>query len=184
LIGLVRGVIADKTVNKAEVVFLLTWIKNNIDYCDDPIVNQLYLEIKEMLTGNMLDEYEQKKILNILANFSGESIVDSCQQISSSLPICSPAPLVKFEGRIFCLTGKFAYGPRNICQDVIVERGGITIKNVTQSLDYLVVGTCCSNDWLHKSYGRKIMMASEQIKKGGKTSIISEDHWAAAAFRD
>lgn len=182
LIGLSRGIIADKNVNKAEAEFLLKWIENNLEYCKDPVVNQLYFRVNEMLRDNVLDPDEQQELFQILSEFSGESTIDHCHELSTSLPLCSPPPTVEFEGRIFCLTGKFAYGPRDVCQEVIIERGGIAAGSVTQKLDYLVVGTFCSTDWLHTSYGRKIMKAAEYRERGIRTSIISEDHWARAAF--
>ncbi len=184
LIGLSRGLIADKNVNKAEAEFLRTWIDNNLAYCNDPVVNQLYCRVNEMLMDNVLDAEEQQELFQILSDFTGESTIDHCHQLSSSLPLCSPPPTIEFLGRTFCLTGKFAYGPRSVCQDVVIERGGFASGSVTQKIDYLVVGTFCSTDWIHTSYGRKIMKASEYREKGIKTSIISEDHWARAAFTE
>lgn len=182
LIGLSRGLIADKNISQSEAEFLLTWLGSNLEYCSDPVINQLYYRINEMLRDKVLDDDEQRELLQILTEFTGESTIEHCHELSTSLPLCTPPPTVEFEGRTFCLTGKFAYGPRGVCQDVITERGGVAITSVTMRLDYLVVGTFCSRDWLHTSYGTKIMKASEYREKGIKTSIISEDHWARAAF--
>lgn len=184
LIGISRGLLADKNINQTEAEFLHSWLQTNLPYCNDPIVNRLYCRVSEMLKDRVLDLDEQKELLQILSEFTGESTIVHCQTLSSSLPLCSPPPIVEFQGRIFCLTGKFAYGPRSICEEVVTERGGIAIGTVTQKMDYLVVGTFCSTDWLHTSYGRKIMKASEQREKGIKSSIISEDHWARSAFSD
>lgn len=182
LIGISRALIADKSINQPEVEFLLSWLNNNLSYCNDPIVNQLYFRIRDILSDNIVDQDEQRELLQILSEFSGESTVSHGQSLSSSLPLCNPPPIVEFDGRVFCMTGKFAYGPRNICREVVIERGGIAVNSVSKKVDFLVVGTFCSTDWLHTSYGLKIMKAAEQREQGHKTSIISEDHWARAAF--
>lgn len=182
LIGMSRGIISDSNVNIAEANFLLTWLDNNLEYCNDPVVNQLYFRINEMLRDGVLDQDEQQELLTILSQFTGESTVNHCHELATTMPLCTPPPVVAFEGRSFCLTGKFAYGPRGLCQSVVAERGGIPAGSVTQQLDYLVVGTFCSTDWLHTSYGRKIMKATEYRDRGIKISIISEDTWARSAF--
>ena len=41
----------------------------------------------------------------------------------------------------------------------------------------LVVGAVASRDWLHSSYGRKIMRAVELRDSGRTVGIIGEDHW-------
>jgi NAD-dependent DNA ligase len=183
LIGLSRGIIADKNVNQQEAEFLRSWMEENISYCSDPIVNQLYCRIQEMLIDGILDKEEQEELHQILAAFTGESTVTHCNQLTTSLPLCSPPPKIEFPTMTFCLTGKFAYGPRRICEEVIVERGGNLANTMSGKVDYLVVGTFCSTDWIHTSYGLKIKKAAELRNQGNDVGIISEDHWAQSAFK-
>lgn len=183
LIGLSRGIIADKSVNQHEAEFLQSWLNINISYCHDPIVNQLFFRIKEMLVDGILDQEERQELHQILAEFTGESTVTHCNELSTSLPLCSPPPKIEFPTMTFCFTGKFAYGPRKICEEVILERGGKTAGNVSGKVDYLVIGTFCSTDWLHTSYGLKIKKAAEMRETGFPIGIISEDHWAQSAFK-
>ena len=183
LIGLSRGLIADKHVSQHEAEFLQSWIAANLAYCNDPVVGQLYCRIKEMLVDDHLDQEEQRELLAILSEFTGESTVNHCQQLATTLPLCSPPPEVIFPDHIFCMTGKFAYGPRTLCQEVVVERGGAAATAVSGKVDYLVVGTFCSSDWLHTSYGLKIQKAAELRANGMPIAIISEDHWAQSAFK-
>ena len=183
LIGLSRGVIADKIVSQEEAEFLQSWMQENISYCQDPIINQLYRRVKEMLLDGKLDKDEQQELLQILAEFTGESTVDHPSVIAASLPLCKPHPKVHFGEEVFCFTGKFAYGPRKLCHELTEELGGRTSKGVTLSTSYLVVGTFCSRDWAHTSYGRKIEKAAQQRQRNGYPRIISEDHWGNAAAR-
>lgn len=183
LIGLSRGIIADQVVNKGEACFLCSWMEANLSYSDDPIVNQLYCRIHEMLIDGILDQDEQNELRQILAGFTGESTINHKHSLSCSLPLCSPPPVVKFPTMTFCLTGRFAYGSRRFCEEVVIERGGSVVKNVSAKVDYVVIGTFCSTDWIHTSYGRKIEKAAELKQTGTPIAIITEDHWAQSAFK-
>ena len=181
LIGISRGLIADKNINQTEAEFLNSWLQTNLPYCNDPIVNKLYCRVSEMLKDRVLDLDEQKELLQILSEFTGESTIVHCQTLSSYFRFARLRRLSNYRAKSSALPGNL---PTGICEEVVTDRGGIAISTVTQKMDYLVVETFCSTDWLHTSYGRKIMKASEQREEGIKFSIISEEHWARAAFSD
>jgi len=183
LIGLSRGLIADKNVNQQEAEFLRSWMEANLSFCTDPIVNQLYYRIHEMLIDGILDDEEQKELHQILADFNGESTAAHHINLSASLPLCNPQPRIEFPSMTFCFTGKFAYGPRKVCEEVVIERGGKIENRMSLRVDYLVIGTFCSTEWAHTSYGRKIEDAVNIRAKGFPIAIISEDHWAQTAFK-
>ncbi len=182
LIGMARGIVADAMVNQKEVEFLRSWMEANVSFCEDRIVNQLYCRIHEILIDGVLDEEERQELLGILREFTGESTVVLPANMAATFPLCRPAPAVEFPTMAFCLTGKFAYGPRQVCEGVVLERGGHVFERLTMDVDYLVVGTFSSSDWAHTSYGRKIEKGVEYRSKHGRPSIISEDHWSRAAF--
>lgn len=182
LIGLSRGIVADSTVNQDEVEFLRSWMEGNVSACEDRIVNQLYRRIHEMLIDGIFNNEEKLELLGILREFTGESTVAVPMNMAASFPLCRSEPRVEFPTLSFCLTGKFAYGPRRICEEVVMDRGGKVCDYVTMDLDYLVIGTFSSTDWAHTSYGRKIEKAVEYREKKGRPAIISEDLWARTAF--
>ncbi len=184
LVGMSRGIVADGTVNQKEAEFLSGWMEANISHCEDPIVNQLYCRVKEMLIDGVLDKNEQKELFDILKMFTGD--IPSTEipvNIASTLPFDNPAPRIEFPTMTFCFTGKFAYGPRRVCNEVVEERGGKINNKVNWDVDYLVVGYFGSRDWAHTPYGRKIEAAANYRKKGCDIAIISEDHWAITAFK-
>lgn len=190
LIGLAKGICADNIVNLEEANFLLCWMKRNTQYCEDRIVNRLYGRIKEMLVDKALDEAEQKELLEILKSVSGEHCPSAkVEATAASFPLDNPPPVVDVAGSLFCLTGKFAYGPRRICATAIVERGGLVINSVSDRVDYLVIGSLCSSDWIHTTYGRKIEKAmalqdDPPFKRNSRRriAIVHEDHWAGYVF--
>jgi NAD-dependent DNA ligase len=180
LIGLSKGITADGLVNQAEAEFILHWMKKNAAYCQDKIVNSLYARLQDMLIDKHLDHEEQQELLILLKSISGEQFPsETVEATTAFFPLSKPAPPVHFEDQTFCLTGKFAYGPRRICEEVIIERGGGVKSHVSQQVDFLVIGSLCSSDWIHTSYGRKIEAAMEQFTS---IAIIHEDHWAKYAF--
>ena len=96
--------------------------------------------------------------------------------LASESPYDTPQPDVVFQGNSFCFTGKFDFGPRKACEDLIWEKGGKVAKGVSGSLDFLVIGTQGSPDWKRGAYGNKIEKAIVLRREHGNPAIISEDH--------
>lgn len=184
LIGMSRGIASDGIVNQKEAEFLKSWMEANISYCDDPLVNQLYRRVQEMLVDRVLDHEEQAELFELLKMFSGNICAgEVAANMTSSLPLDKPPPQIEFPTMYFCLTGKFAYGPRRACVELIKECGGVWTDLVNPDTDYLVVGYLGSSDWIHTSYGRKIERAMELRQGRSGIAIVSEDHWAKSAFK-
>ncbi len=188
LIGLCKGILADKKINIAEARFLQNWLEKHSAAIHDQIVNALYFHIREVLSDGTFDKTEQKELFQILTEFTGESSVDFPYDNSSLLPLDRPIPRKVFFNKMnYCFTGKFAFGTRKMCEEQTLLKGAAsTSKNVTKKTNYLVVGTFCSKDWLHTSYGRKIKRALEYrdlLKTGIK--IVHEDLWAKSlSYKD
>ena len=86
-----------------------------------------------------------------------------------------PVPPIYFLSATYCFTGVFAYGEKKDCQTATARKGAIIKKDLTQDVDFLVVGSIASAGWAKGNYGRKIERALEL-----GINIISEDTWAAA----
>ena len=190
LIGITKGITADGIVNKDEATFLLKWMQKNAAYSKEKIINTLYSRIREMLSDNILNQAEQKELLDILRSISGETCPDDqLQATAASFPLNNPPPEVIIKNKFFCMTGKFAYGPRRICEAAIKEKGGKVKGNVSNWVDYLVIGSLCSDQWAHTSFGRKIEDAlllqrpERERPYGEKIAVIHEDHWAKYMFQ-
>jgi NAD-dependent DNA ligase len=178
LIGLCKGVLADGEVSQFEVEFLQQWLRNNQDISEHWPANVLYQRIEEMLADNVLDFEEQKELLQTLMDLTGEpTIHGSVNSMSTSLPLTTPDPEIDFEGRIFCLTGKFVTGTRKQCESLVLDRNGSLKKSPTRDTDFLVIGVVGSTDWIHSTHGRKIERAVELKESGTNIAIVSEKHW-------
>ena len=190
LTGLAAGLVADSVVTQSEAVFLKQWIEQNLTHLDDPVINLLYRRLSEMLADEKLDADESADLLEMLRSFSGLPVqefsgaaVAAASSRPTDLPLCKPVPELQFEGKSFVFTGIMAFGPRKECQHLVVERGGILGGGVSKKVDYLIIGSIGNEQWLHTSYGAKILKAVELRDAGGAISIVSEDHWQAAIFR-
>lgn len=178
LIGLSKGLAADGKVDQAEAEFLLSWLVQNRQASDNPIIENLLNKVSEMLEDGILDEEESKELLNILHSITGESSEIGELAKTSSLPINEPLPSVVFQDNSFLFTGTCAFGTRKQCQEAIESLGGINAKGVTKTLNYLVLGTYVTDSWIHENFGRKIEKAMEYRESGLPLVIITEEHWA------
>ena len=106
--------------------------------------------------------------------------VATVENTATRLPLDDPAPVLAFDGKEFCFTGKFVFGPRSHCEEAIRVHGATTHKNVRRWTDYVVIGSLASRDWAHATHGRKIEKALEMKKQGLSCSIVSEEHWTAS----
>ncbi len=178
LIGLCKGVLADGEVTQFEVEFLQNWLRNNQEISEHWPANVLYKRIEEMLADNVLDVEEQKELLQTLMDLTGEpSLRENVNSMSTSLPLTTPDPEIDFEGRIFCLTGKFVTGTRKQCESLILARNGSLKSSPTRDTSFLVIGLVGSSDWIHSTHGRKIEKAVALQERGTGLAIVSEEHW-------
>lgn len=81
----------------------------------------------------------------------------------------------------FCFTGEFLFGTRNSCERAVLSLGAMTVDRVSKKLNYLVIGSYISHEWISNTYGRKIEQAVKHRDiDGADLVIISEQQWAEA----
>ncbi len=176
LIGIARGIAADGNLNQAEVEFLQKWLAAYQAISDQPVIDVLYRRINEVLSDNVLDVSETRELLDTLNKFANRDFELGEVLKSSSLPLCSPAPALRFSGIRYSFTGTFNFGQRKVCEKAVVERGAET-GSLTQKTNILVIGAYATESWKHSSFGNKIVSASEWRQNGIPISIVSEEHW-------
>ena len=177
LIGLSKGLTADGKIDQAEAEFLLSWLIQSRGASDNPIIANLLDKVSSMLEDDELDDDEAAELLASLHSICGEASAIGELAKATSLPINDPMPSLEFEGKHFLFTGTCAFGTRKQCQAATEGLGGVIAKNVTKSVNYLVIGTYVTDSWIHESYGRKIEKAMEYRDRGTGLVIITEEHW-------
>ena len=125
---------------------------------------------EDLEATNVPDDWSASKAIKVFREEMAASI------LASESPYDTPQPDIDFFRHSFCFTGKFDFGPRKSCEDVIREKGGIPAKGVSNSLDFLVIGTQGNPNWKRGSYGNKIEKAIVLRRENGKPAIVSEDH--------
>jgi NAD-dependent DNA ligase len=179
LLGVCKGMIFDGVITADEVNALISWLGEHRHIANVWPVDALFTRIARMLEDQVIDEDERKELFTLLTDITGLGSVENivCRG-STTLPLTKPAPAITFDSQTFCFTGKFYYGTRKRCMQVITEQGGKAEADVTLRTNYLVIGTIGSTDWIHSTHGRKIEHAVELNKKGHPVMLVSEEHWA------
>ncbi len=77
-------------------------------------------------------------------------------------------------GSVFCLTGDFVSGDRESVDARLCCLGAETNSSINKSVNYLVIGTLASRDWLYTSQGRKIEKALLLKREGSDIKIITQ----------
>jgi hypothetical protein len=178
LIGLCRGILADGHLNDAEIVALDQWLTNYGDVLPDWPARHLAARVRDVLEDGLIEEEERTDLQTFLEQAAG---VEGTERFDAptSLPLTRPAPHVEHDGRSFCLTGTFIYGPRRVVEWEIEKWGGRLASGVARA-DYLIIGAGVSGAWKFTTHGRKIEEAVAHVESGRKIAIVSESHWSSS----
>lgn len=182
LLGVCRGILLDGVVTEDEAIGLRSWMDANPEAAYQWPGSVIAGRLNRMFEDLRIDDAERADLRDTLEMLvEGHVSTMTGANATTSLPLDQPAPTVEFDGNVFVLTGRFAFGPRRVCQGAVQELGGVCEPRITQRTNYLVLGTFASRDWAHTSYGRKIEQAVEyRDDKGLPLAIVAEDQWATA----
>lgn len=180
LSGICKGLLADGVVNEVEAQFFWDWLRRysitDAGWALDAVVDR----VKAIYADGVVTDDERLDLKAIMEEITGDHAGDvSVDPRSTALPLDNPQPEpIEFVGKVFSITGRFAFGTRPKVLDVITTRGGVAGDSMpTLKTDYLVIGTFASRDWIETSYGRKIERAVELRSEKSGIAIIGEDHW-------
>ncbi len=176
LIGFARGLVADGSVNDAELLSLADWLHANAAITSHPVIRLLHDRVSLIMRDSVFDDDEKRDLFDSLAQFCAGNIGSSDGLAPTSLPLCQPAPRIEFVTKRFCFTGTFDFGSRKQCEEAVVERGGES-GTLTMKTNYLVIGSLATESWKHSTFGTKIMKAVEHRNKNSGIAIVSEHHW-------
>lgn len=96
--------------------------------------------------------------------------------------VYTPNPAISFDGKSFCLTGKFDGYERTDLERYVERKGGTFTPNVSEETDYLVIGSkgtrCCS----FSCCTRVVEKAVELRKNGASLQFIKEPDFLEILF--
>jgi len=180
LSGIASGLLADGALNDKEIRFLEAWLREHDVVATAWPGDVLYSRVEDVLADGRITEEERAHLVETLQHILGGSL----EQPSEHEPVNQLAfdedAKLNVDGKTFCLTGDFVFGPRPRCIEKIAERGGVVLKGVTQELNYLVVGARGSKECKHGSFGTKIEKAIAYKRAGVPILIVRENRWTQA----
>lgn len=178
LLGICKGIDADRKLDDEEVSYLATFLEENAQLQSSWPASELYVFIRDILMDGVITPNERSTLQKFIRSIIGDGLSKGLPDgMSTVLPVDHGTKIV-FLDRSFCLTGKFLHGSRNECKELIEERGGLVVNAINKRLHYLVVGALSSRDWKFSNYGRKIEKAVEyRDEKQCMIRIVSEEMW-------
>lgn len=181
LLGICTGLIADSRIEPAEILFLRTWLNDNQELTEEWPGRAIAQRLNMILDDGFITAAECNDLLETLRDITANAFIDSGSPSPSSpsLPI-DDDPSIFFSNMTFCLTGRFLWGTRAACERAILGLNGTMIDNITQRLDYLVIGSMIEPQWAQTTYGRKIEKAMKYKNDGHDITIVSERQWESA----
>ncbi|MBJ3779353.1 MULTISPECIES: BRCT domain-containing protein [Enterobacter cloacae complex] len=176
--GLCKGMLADHQLLDEEIKYLSWWLTSNGALKNNYPGKELYQLVTEILKDGVITPEERESLKEGLVAFTGcdlaNGVVDG---MSTRLPIDDIESL-DLSGAVVCLTGDFLHGKRSKCKADIEAAGAKVCDSVTMKINYLIVGTLSSKDWMYQSHGRKIEKAVDyRDNKNIPLKIISEEQW-------
>ncbi|MGL5345429.1 MAG: BRCT domain-containing protein [Plesiomonas sp.] len=176
--GLCKGIASDYHLNDDEIKYLNWFLSTNAALKSNYPGKNLYILVKSILSDGVITDEERSLLLQEITAFTGSNISEG---VVDGYSTTSPVDFIdefNAENSKVCLTGKFLYGSRKQCESELIKCGCQIVDNITQDLDYLIIGAFSSRDWKFQSFGRKIEQAIDyRDNKGIDLKIISEEHW-------
>lgn len=180
LLGIAQGLLSDKRLSDEEVRFLNDWLSANEVITASWPGDVIHARVKTCLADGVITETERTHLVDTLQKLIGGTLEELAASTHVTQLAFDDVARVEFPGSVFCFTGDFAYGPRDVCLMASVKRGGIASNSVTKTLRYLVVGGLGSPEWKHGSFGTKIEKAIRYKRDGVGILIVHEDRWASS----
>ena len=180
LLGIAQGVLCDRKLADDEIRFLNDWLTANDAIAASWPGDIVHQRIRAVLEDGIVTEPERAHLVQTLQQLIGGTLEDLAESTHVTQLAFDDVPDVEFTGARFCLTGEFVFAPREKCEAVIEQRGGIVSRSVTKKLRYLVVGGLGSPEWKHGSFGTKIEQAIRYKRDGLPILILHEDRWASS----
>lgn len=176
--GLCKGMLADHQLVDEEVKYLNWWLSSNGALKNNYPGKELYQLVTEILKDGVITSEERESLREGLIAFTGCDLqTGTVDGMATRLPIDNIDTL-DLAGSVVCLTGDFLHGKRSKCKTDIEAAGATVCNSVTMKINYLIVGTLSSKDWMYQSHGRKIEKAVDyRDNKKVPLKIISEEQW-------
>jgi NAD-dependent DNA ligase len=178
--GILGGIASDGKVTEVELRGLRDWLSDNEHLRTCYPYDEVDSLITKILSDGKIDEHEHRLIQQFFSEFI--SVLDD-KTISNPVinkdgtieGVCASCPEIIFENSSFCFTGASNRFNRAEFEELVNSLGGKPVGNVSQKLNYLVIGSEGNQCWAYACYGRKVEKAVELRKQGVRIMIVHEN---------
>ncbi|MCI8336943.1 MAG: hypothetical protein HFI72_07310 [Peptococcaceae bacterium] len=160
--NLAEEIIADNSVETAEVLALKDWLDKHLHLTGYYPFDKISGLCNDILKDNIITQEEKDNMLSLLKQFTNP--VD-CEENK---------PEITFIDKLFVLTGNFETGSKKEIAEKIIAKGGQCKDGLTSKTDFLIVGGAGSDNWKFGNYGGKVAKALEFQEKGFPIVILRE----------
>lgn len=178
LIGILTGITSDKKIVHSEFDTVIRWLNENPKVSDRWPFTLISKRINQILEDGVIEDEELKGFYQLCKDISGNEFSETgyANAFTTEVETTELDYLPKNWERI-CFTGGFISGTRSYQKKLAEELELTVVKNVTKTLNVLVLGSFANINWINTSFGRKIQMAQEYRAKNIDISIITEQTW-------
>ena len=140
LLGLCSGLVADNHLNDDEIRFLSTWLSDNQEATEAWPGCVIRDRVSHVLEDGEITEEERQQLLEVLKELTGNDFMETGSAEAAPVTFPTDDAPIELADAVFCLTGKFLFGPRSSVEKTIEAHGGIMAGTVNKKTRYLVVG--------------------------------------------
>lgn len=160
LMGLIRGIGADRQINVAEASGLRSWMSSHESLHDDKTFVKVFSMLEDVLADGFVSAEEEEALLEVFDSIINPEVDGNGAEIA---------------GKSFCLTGDFLAGSKKDVAAAIEANGGMICNGVSKKVDYVVVGGKGSDQYAFGGYGTKVKKAMELQDAGCPIQVIHEE---------
>ena len=185
-IGLCLGVLADNRLVTKEIEFLRDWLRRHPRVAGSYPAKGLFIRICEMLEDSTIDEEEEKELFNHLYELTGSQKSKTTKSSLKTLEgkvakpaFTDPSPKIVFEGKSFFLYGRFIIGTEEWLGNLVAERGGNLLPELTAEADFCIIGAMAELD---TDLTPELCSNLNDFSKKNGLKIVSEENWVNHLF--
>lgn len=173
--GFLNGVASDGVLNDQEITALSTWLDRHQTIRASWPASIIIERLDHILEDGIITEDEREDLLQTLQRIAASDPDGNRFAVEGSTEVWGDRiDEVNIKGATFCLTGDFVSGDRGTVETMLRLKGAGISSGVNKGVDYLVIGTLASRDWLYTPHGRKIEKALLLRREGAVVTIITE----------
>ncbi len=159
LLGFLQGITSDDYLNDTEILKLKKHLEDTPEVIYNWPGDRIHSRIEQILEDNVIDEDERADLLLMLKGICGQQFTDTGTAECSATDFFASNSLIEsIKDKKVCFTGKFFAGSRKIMESLAKANGAEIKKNVTQDLDYLVIGSLAAETGSSQAMDEKLKL--------------------------